>query len=184
MSLTFLVVFFSASVNAETKEQNLDDSLVKQLLLQPPNAAKQRLIQTKRIKIADEKKLFMACISVLQDLGFNINQSNQLLGYARGVKDRAAEAPAQEITINILNFLAIMTGNQPTSYEKDQTINVMFVITPVYSSGSKEFDLRITFHRFLRQPFRIRAEVLENPELYQSFFSLLGKALFLKEHKL
>ena len=39
----------------------------------------------------------------LQDLGFSISKSNQLLGYARGVKDRAAEAPAQEITINILN---------------------------------------------------------------------------------
>lgn len=183
--LMFVIGFFSASVNAQTNEPDVVVNPVEKLLLLPPaNAEKLRQIQKKRIKIADENKLYMVCISVLQDLGFRINKSNQLLGYARGVKDRIAEAPAQEIAINILNLLAILTGNQPVSYEKDQTITAMFVITPVYTTNSNEFDVRITFHRFLRQPFRIRAELLENPELYKSFFSLLDKAIFLKEHKL
>ena len=182
--LMLLVGFCSASVNAETNEQDVIVNPFEKLLLPPANAEKLRLIQIKRIKIADENNLYMTCIDVLQDMGFSINKSNQLLGYARGVKDRAAEAPAQELTINILNLMAILSGNQPVSYEKDQTINAMFVITPVYMNRSNEFEVRITFHRFLRQPFRIQAEVLDNPELYKSFFSLLDKAIFLKEHKL
>ena len=182
--LMFVIGFCSASVNAETNEPYVVNPVEKLLLLPPANSEKLRQIQKKRIKTVDENKLYMVCISVLQDLGFSINKSNQLLGYARGVKDREAEAPAQELAINILNLLAILSGNQPVSYEKDQTITAMFVITPVYTTNSNEFDVRITFHRFLRQPFRIRAEVLENPELYKSFFSLLDKAIFLKEHKL
>ena len=180
----FVIGFCSASVNAETNEPDVEVNPFEKLLLPSANAEKLRQIQKKRIKTVDENKLYMVCISVLQDLGFSINKSNQLLGYARGVKDRVAEAPAQELAINILNLLAILTGSQPVSYEKDQTITAMFVITPVYTTNSNEFDVRITFHRFLRQPFRIRAEVLENPELYKSFFSLLDKAIFLKEHKL
>lgn len=182
--LILIIGFLNASAYAESNEPALASNPFEKLLLPPSNAKQMRLIQIKRIKTKDEHKLYMTCISVLQDLGFSINKSNQSLGYARGVKDRAAEAPAQEIAINILNVLAILTGNQPASYEKEQTINAMFVITPVYTVNNNEFDVRITFHRFLRQPFRTRAEVLENPKLYKSFFSLLNKARFLKEHKL
>ncbi|MDH5600542.1 MAG: hypothetical protein OEY78_04470 [Gammaproteobacteria bacterium] len=185
--LMLLVSFYSVSLNAETNIEAKEEVIVnpfEKLLLPSANAEKLRRIQIKRITSADENKLYMACIAVLQDMGFNIDKRDQLLGFARGAKNRKAEAPAQELTINILNLMAILSGNQPASYEKDQTITAMFVITPAYTGRRNEFEVRITFHRFLRQPFRIQAEVLDNPELYKSFFSLLDKAIFLKEHKL
>ncbi len=162
-------------------EDAVELSIPKGLLSPPENAAQLRAMQIRRIEIPSERQAFEACITALQDLGFSLTLHDQSLGLVRGVKDRPAEAPEQVLAINVLNLLAILGGSQPASYEEDQTINVMVVLSPVPQSEPRAYDLRVTFHRFLRQPFRIRAEVLDSPELYQSFYALFNKVLFLQE---
>lgn len=184
-ALLILISSTGTPASLHAAQEEVEKSPFAELLLPPSNAATLRQIQSRRIVAArGEEQLYMVCISALQDLGFNLNKQNQALGFARGVKDREAKAPDQALAMNILNVMAVLSGHQPTSYEENQTINVMVVITPAYTGNNNEFDVRVTFHRFLRQPFRVRAEILDNPDLYQSFFALLSKVMFLEEHQL
>ena len=49
-----------------------------------------RQLQTRRIDGSDEKALLAACVGVLQDLGFNIDESETRLGVIVASKDRSA----------------------------------------------------------------------------------------------
>ena len=151
-----------------------------------PQLSAERQLQTRRFEGTSEERLLAASVSVLQDLGFTIKVSNAELGMATGIKDREAKAPDQRAALIVLMILlTAMSGQPPPTGEikEEQTVRVLLTTRPVPGkSGSHE--VRVTFHRFLRQPLVWEADSLRDPRLYEGFFELLSKAIFLEAHRL
>jgi len=148
--------------------------------------AADRELQTRRFKGISEERLLAASVGVLQDLGFTIRVSSVELGMAAGVKDREAKAPDQKAAMIVLMILIAVSGAQPPPagqvITEEQTIDVLLTTRPVHGT-SDLLDVRVTFHRFLRQPFVWEAATLRDPKLYEGFFELLSKAIFLEAHQ-
>jgi hypothetical protein len=151
-----------------------------------PQLSAERQLQTRRFEGISEEKLLAASVSVLQDLGFTIKVSNAELGMATGIKDLEAKAPDQRAgLIALLILLTAATGQAPMVGEikEEQTIRVLLTTRPVASTAGTH-EVRVTFHRFLRQPLLLEADSLRDPRLYEGFFELLSKAVFLEAHRL
>ena len=149
-----------------------------------PELSAERQLQTRRFEGVNEENLLAACTSVLQDLGFTVKVSNVELGMATGIKDREAKAPDQRAAMIVLMIL-LAAGGQPlpaSELKEEQTVRVLVTTRPVPGS-SDIHEVRVTFHRFLRQPFVLEADSLRDPKLYEGFFELLSKAIFLEAHK-
>lgn len=142
--------------------------------------AADREMQGRRFDGIGEKELLDAAVGVLQDLGFTVDITNAELGFVQGAKEREAKAPGQMLVVTIL---AVLMRAPPTARE-DQTISVLLSVRPARESASRSHVVLVTFHRHLRQPLQETAGPLREPELYQAFFELLAKALFLEAHKL
>jgi hypothetical protein len=152
-----------------------------------PSDAADREMQGRRFDGIGEKQLLDAAVGVLQDLGFTVDITNAELGFVQGAKDREAKAPGQMLVITILAVLAASQGGggiSPGQMRQDQTISVLLSVRPARENDPRSHIVLVTFHRHLRQPLQRSAGPLREPELYQSFFELLAKALFLQAHKL
>lgn len=161
-------------------------STPKEVLQPRPEVAADRQLQTRRFDRISEEKLLSASVGVLQDLGFTIKVSNAEIGLAAGVKDRDAKAPEQKAGLIVLMILlAAATGHAPLAGEmkEEQTVRVLVTTRPVAGDGG-DHEVRVTFHRFLRQPLVWEADSLRDPRLYEAFFELLSKSIFLEAHKL
>ncbi|HSC94585.1 MAG TPA: hypothetical protein VLC73_06425 [Burkholderiales bacterium] len=151
-----------------------------------PQLSAERQLQTRRFEGISEEKLLGASVGVLQDLGFTIRVSNAELGLATGVKDREAKAPDQRAAVIVLMILlTAMSGQPPPTGEmkEEQTVRVLLTTRPVPGAAGSH-EVRVTFHRFLRQPLVWEADSLRDPKLYEGFFELLSKAVFLEAHRL
>jgi len=146
-----------------------------------------RAMQARRFDGIDEDRLLSAGIAVLQDLGFTIRLSSARLGLAKGVKDREAKAPEQVAAVVLLMLLAGAGGggapSVPQELRQEQRITVLLATRPIGADGHTQ-EARVSFQRYLRQPLLIEAGVLRAPELYERFFELLSKAVFLEAHRL
>lgn len=152
-----------------------------------PELLAERQLQTRRFEGISEEKLLAASVGVLQDLGFTMTASNLELGMATGVKDREAKAPNQRAAMIVLMILIAAGGGQPPPADQvmkeEQKIRVLLTTRPVPRT-SDVCEVRVTFHRFLRQPFVAEAGSLRDPKLYEGFFELLSKSIFLEAHTL
>lgn len=153
-----------------------DDALVL-----APDTLERRQLQTRRIDGIGEKDLLAASAGVLQDLGFNIDESETRLGVIVASKDRSAFTPAQ-----LVGAIAMAIFGAYTPIDKTQKIRVSLVTRPALASdGSARPDshvLRITIQRMVwntdNQVSRI--ESIEEPAIYQAFFEKLSKSIFLE----
>ena len=150
-----------------------------------PQLLQQRQLETRRYDGITEVDLITAGANVLQDLGFNLENSETKLGVITASKQRDA-THGGEIAAAI--FFAVLTGAvMPTS--KDQTIRVALVIRPVTdSNGSAMTDkyfVRATFQRVVRLTDNsVSSETLNDPQLYQDFFEKVSKSVFLEAQKI
>jgi hypothetical protein len=146
-----------------------------------PELLKQRQIETRRYSGIDEKDLLVACSNVLQDLGFNLENSEVRLGVLTASKQRDA-LQAGEVVMAIA--IAILGGGS-TPISKDQTIRVSLVVRPVrLSDGSlsqREHFVRITVQRIVRRTDNSTfSQGLDDPELFRQFFERVSKSVFLE----
>jgi hypothetical protein len=152
-----------------------------------PELLAERQLQTRRFEGISEEKLLAASVGVLQDLGFTMTVSNLELGLATGVKDREAKAPEQKTAMIVLVIMIAMAGGQPPPagevMKEEQKIRVLLTTRPLPGT-SEVCEVRVTFHRFLRQPFVAEAGSLRDPKLYEGFFELLSKSIFLQAQSL
>lgn len=152
-----------------------------------PELLADRQLQTRRFEGISEQKLLAASVGVLQDLGFTMTVSDVELGLATGVKDRDAKAPDQRAGMIVLLILVAMAGAQPPPpgevLKEEQKIRVLLTTRPV-PGATDTCEVRVTFHRFVRQPFVSEAGSLRDPKLYEGFFELLSRSIFLEAHKL
>lgn len=135
----------------------------------------QRQIQTRKYQTPDEAKILAACAGLLQDMGFNINESETELGLISSSKMRSANSVGQII-------VAILIG---VPAERQQQIRACVVTRPVGENG-EYVTVRVTFQRIVWdiEWHVTTSESLTDPKIYQEFFDKLSKAVFLEAQEL
>lgn len=150
-----------------------------------PELLQQRQLETRRYDGIKEADLLAASANTLQDLGFNLENSESKLGVLTASKQRDA-TNGGEVAAAI--FVALLGGgSMPIS--KDQTIRVALVVRPVNDSNGKPmFDshfVRVTFQRTVRRTDNSEiGETLREVELYKDFYDRVSKSVFLEAHKI
>ena len=194
MASCFLLVAGCATVSDNSMQLSADSLQLRQL-------------QTRRIEGIDEKTLLAACVGVLQDLGFNIDESESRLGVIVASKNRSAvdvgDAVGGMVVDSLVNaaldamFSALFGDNFDEGDDEDedgveavydvtQKIRASIVTRPALdSSGQPRMDaqvLRITIQRLVwdSEGNISHAESIEDPKVYQKFFDRLSKSIFLE----
>ena len=173
------------------------------------NSLQLRQLQTRTIEGIDEKTLLAACVGVLQDLGFSIDESEARLGVIVASKNRSAVEPGHlagdvladalfEAAFDAL-FDAVFGHHHDDDdddwdedevedivYDVSQDIRASVVTRPALdSSGQPRRDaqvIRITIQRSVwnSEGEISHSESIEDPQVYQQFFERLSKSIFLE----
>jgi hypothetical protein len=143
-----------------------------------PVSLKLRQQQTRKYEGTSERDILSASAGVLQDIGFNIDESETKLGLIVGSKSRTAVETGQVVGSVVLTLL---TG-QPIPWDDHQRIRVCLVTRPASETDKKAWFVRVTFQRTVwnNQNIISKNEAVEKPEIYQEFFEKLSKSLFLE----
>ena len=150
-----------------------------------PETLEQRRLQTRRFDGVAEPEILSACAAVLQDLGFNLDESETELGLLVASKKRSARDPRQ---IAAALLLEVIGWDMET--DEKQLIRASLVTRPMEAettdAGKASYYVRITFQRVVwtSDDEVSRTERLDEPELYQGFFDRLSKSVFLEAHKI
>jgi hypothetical protein len=178
-----LTLTFSQFVFAETMGQPDNASVAKDqinaadvLKLEAESMA-QRQLQTRKYNTTAEDKIINTCVNVLQDSGFTIENTELKLGTILASKEREAVESGQvagAIVIAVIFGVSI-------PIDKNQKMFASIVVSPAASEKNASL-VRITFSRLVWNSHNAvsKAERLEDPEVYQTFFSKLSKGLFLE----
>lgn len=150
-----------------------------------PALLEQRQLETRRYDGIKEEGLLTASTNLLQDLGFNLENSETKLGVLTASKQRDATNWKEILAAIVVASLG--GGSMPVS--KDQTIRVALVVRPVIASDGKFMEnnhfVRVTFQRLVRRTDNSQyAETLRDPQLYQDFYERLSKSVFLEAQKI
>ena len=143
-----------------------------------------RQIQTRRFDTGDEASILSACAGVLQDLGFNIDESAADSGLLVASKDRDAVEAGQVAGQVFMVMLAAAFGVQAEAvWDKNQKIRISIV---TQKASEKTVLVRVTFQRVIRNTKNqiSKAETIEDPKIYQEFFDKLSQSVFLEGHKI
>ena len=177
------ILTFSQGVFAETMGQPDNASVAKDqinaadvLKLEAESMA-QRQLQTRKYNTTAEDKIINTCVNVLQDSGFTIENTELKLGTILASKEREAVESGQvagAIIIAVIFGVAI-------PIDKNQKMFASIVVSPAASEKNASL-VRITFSRLVWNDRNAvsKAERLEDPEVYQTFFTKLSKGLFLE----
>jgi len=140
-----------------------------------------RQLQTRVFDTSDEAKILSASASLLQDLGFNLDESETDLGLLVSSKDRNATEAGQVIGAIAWTFMFGIAGD--ARYDCKQKIRASVVTSPA-GENEERTAVRVTFQRIVwDQKNQIsKLERLNDPEMYQDFFDKLSKAVFLEAH--
>jgi hypothetical protein len=143
-----------------------------------PVSLKLRQQQTRKFAGTSERDILSASAGVLQDIGFNIDESETKLGLIVGSKSRTAVETGQVVTAVVIGLL---TGVS-TPIDDHQRIRVCLVTRPASDTDPKTWLVRVTFQRtvWTTQKQISKNEAVERPEIYQEFFEKLSKSLFLE----
>jgi len=152
----------------------------KEALQLSPDSLERRQAQTRVFETDNEAELLSASAALLQDLGFNLDESEVDLGVIVASKDRDA-TEADQVVVSIL--LAGLLG-VAMPWDDEQKIRAA-VITRQLKDRSG-FAVRLTMQRIVwnTQGQVSLTEPLDDPEMYQEFFSKLSKAVFLEAQEL
>lgn len=159
-----------------------------------------RQLQSRKYEIKSEKDLLTASNNVLQDMGFNLDESNMQLGVIVASKNRDATDGGQIAGAIIMSALFKVQ----TDYDKEQKIRASLVTRPAAISNPIHVDatttvgkqvksnqatealngyiVRITFQRLVwnQKGALSKIEGINDPEIYQEFFDKLSKSIFLQ----
>lgn len=154
-----------------------------------------KAMQTRVFETKDERELLSASAAVLQDLGFQIEESVREVGFLRATKERSAREHGQDIS-RFLVFLfssALVLVQQPPiviPVDVHQKIAATLITRPLNPERTRH-EVRVMFYRVIwkgdgsagQQPIppgEQRMEMVRDPVLYQTFFAKLSKAVFLE----
>ena len=137
--------------------------------------------QSKSFAQTDQAQLLQASIGVLQDMGYNIIESNSEVGILTATK-KASAVKAHQIVGSVL--LTLLTGRydvNANAVDSEQHIRVTVVVYKI-ATGAKA---RATFQRLITKTNGdTYVETITDPSVYQEFYEKLNKAHFLEVNKL
>ena len=154
----------------------------------PPDAFKlsstsleDRQLQSRKFSTLDNTLLLSSGASVLQDMGYSIDESNVDLGVLTASKQADAKNAGQ---IAGAIALALLTGTV-TPTDDEQKIRICLVLQETLDDADSSVA-RITIQRVIwnTQGQISRVESINAPELYQAFFAKLSKATFLEANQI
>lgn len=140
-----------------------------------------RQIQSRFFETKKEVELLSAGISVLQDMGYSVDETEKDAGVVTASKNVDATDGGQ---VAAAIFVALLGGGA-MAIDKEQKIRVSFVTLPSKLDRSG-YLARITFQRIIwnTQGQITKAETLKGKELYGQFFDKLSKSVFLEAYKI
>lgn len=155
-------------------------SQVKDAFAPSKSILEDRQMQTRTFDSGDERKILVATAGLLQDLGFNLDESETALGVLVASKQRDATDTGQVIAAAIV---AGMGNGQMPPVDKIQQLRASVVTT---KSSVNKVVVRVTFQRVIFNTYGqvSRLEKLAEPEMYQGFFEKLSKSVFLEAHNI
>ncbi|MBX3234582.1 MAG: hypothetical protein KF814_00400 [Nitrospiraceae bacterium] len=153
-----------------------------------PESQQNRAMQIRLYETKNESELLSASAAVLQDLGFQVEESVKDVGFLRATKERSAREYGQDLT-RFFTWL-ISLGHLIIPVDLHQQIAATLVARPVNAEGTKH-EVRILFYRVVWKgdghadrnyipPGEQKMEMIRDPLLYQQFFAKLSKAVFLE----
>jgi hypothetical protein len=150
----------------------------KEALMLSPESLQDRQLQTRIFETDDEKKLLAAATAVLQDTGFTIEDSETDCGLI--VFSRMRDVTDYR---EVMQSIALMFIGIYHPHAKKQKVLASLVTKPL---GNKRVAVRITFLHIVwnKDNVIMKKERLNDPEIYQTFFSKLSKSVFLIAHEI
>ena len=147
----------------------------------PAQTLEDRRMQSRRFEGIGEAELLAACAGVLQDLGFNVDESEADLGLIVASKERPAHDRGQATIAMLLDIFVDIE----IDVDKEQRIRASLVTQPV-EGDTRAYLVRVTFQRIVWNTKNeiSKREVLNDPELHQQFFDRLSKSVFLEAHSI
>jgi hypothetical protein len=160
-------------------------------------------MQTRRFETPNSDELLSASAAVLQDLGFQVTETDRALGFLRAAKERSAREYGQEIRravvatlTTIASLFASAAGGGSANavvllpVDLQQQICASMVARPIDAQDRRQ-EVRIVFYRLVWKgsgssgnqqiaPGEQRMEMIRDPEIYQTFYARLSKAVFLE----
>lgn len=106
----------------------------KDALQLPPESIANRQLQTRKYETGNEEAVLIAANAVLQDLGFNLDETSMELGVVVGSKTRDATDGGQVFMLALIGAL----GNNPNavnSADATQIVKASLVIRPLDKEG-------------------------------------------------
>lgn len=153
-------------------------SVPREALLFTPESLADRQLQTRVFETENEIRLLEASAAVLQDLGFTINESEVKCGVIVCSKDRNV-TEFYDVGLSIIASVFFIDYE----YATRQKVLASLVTRPL---EGKKIAVRITFQHLVWDTERklIKNERINEPEIYQEFFSKLSKSVFLTGHEI
>ena len=147
-------------------------TIPKDALTLSPESLAERQMQTRKYETKDEAKILAACAGLLQDMGFNIDESETELGLIASSKIRSAINTGQVVAAVMI--AALGGGNTPV--DQKQKMRASVVTRPVGEQG-EYIAARVTFQRIVTNTEGqvTKSESLKDPSIYQEFFDKLSK---------
>ena len=149
----------------------------REALMFTPESLADRQLQTRIFDTYNEAKLLEASAAVLQDLGFTIDESEVKCGVIVCSKDRNV-TEFYDVGLSIIASLFFIDYE----YAVKQKVLASLVTRPM---AENRIAVRITFQHLVwdTQKELVKNERINEPEIYQKFFSKLSKSVFLIAHE-
>jgi hypothetical protein len=153
-----------------------------------PESQANRAMQIRLFETQNELELLSASAAVLQDLGFQVEESVKEVGFLRATKERSAREYGQDIGRFFVWLISL--GHLIMPVDLHQKIAATLVARPINPEGTRQ-EVRILFYRVVWKgdgqadrnyipPGEQKMEMIRDPVLYQQFFAKLSKAVFLE----
>lgn len=172
--LQISLVFILASLTLLACQKGIP----REALMFTPESLADRQLQTRVFETDNEGKLLEASAAVLQDLGFTIDESEVKCGVIVCSKDRNV-TEFYDVGLSIIASLFFIDYE----YATRQKVLASLVTRPLEED---RIAVRITFQHLVWDTKKelIKNERINEPEIYQEFFSKLSKSVFLTVHEI
>jgi len=156
--------------------------------LKPTEASlEKKQLQMRQYDTINEEQILTAVAGVLQDLGFNLDNSETKLGFVAASKKADATSKGQIAGAFFLDLIAAAGGshgNAMANCDQSQVVKASVITKP--SLDEKKTVVRVTFQRIVWNMSNqiSKVESVNDPEIYQKFYDSLSKAIFLEAQKI
>ena len=126
-----------------------------------------RSIQTRAFDTTEKNKMLRAVIATLQDLGYIVNEANEVIG--------TVSARTSHIRYLYLKWKRDIENQFREDTGKERIVIPLLITVTVRPRGETQL--------LVRANAQFNQEAVEDPLLYQNFFTVLEKSIFLTAHE-